>query len=45
MSRRRLGRPTLDLLQFYWHDYSTRNYVDAALRLTDMQVWTRCGPS
>ena len=38
MSRRRLGRPTLDLLQFYWHDYSIKNYVDAALRLTDMQV-------
>jgi len=39
VSRRRLGRPTLDLLQFYWHDYSIKNYVDAALRLTDMQVW------
>ncbi len=45
VSRRRLGQPTLELLQFYWHDYSIKNYVDAALRLTDMQVRTLCAPS
>ena len=44
VSRKRLGRQSLDLLQFYWHDYSIKNYVDAALRLTDMQACKCCSP-
>lgn len=38
VSRQRLGRPTLDLLQFYWHDYSQPNFVAAAQQLADMQA-------
>ncbi len=37
-SRARLGLQTLDLVQFYWHDYGVRNYVTAALRLAELQV-------
>mmetsp|Transcript_20291 Transcript_20291/g.61132 ORF Transcript_20291/g.61132 Transcript_20291/m.61132 type:complete len:428 (+) Transcript_20291:121-1404(+) len=36
-SRERLGRSKLDLLQFYWHDYGNKQYVDAALKLRDMK--------
>lgn len=27
----------LDLVQFYWHDYSAPKYVDAAQRLAELQ--------
>lgn len=37
VSRDRLGQSQLDLLQFYWHDYNQPQYVDAALKLVDMQ--------
>jgi hypothetical protein len=35
-SLRSLGVEALDLVQFYWHDYSVPRYVGAAQRL---QVW------
>ena len=35
-SLRSLGVEVLDLVQFYWHDYSVPRYVGAAPRL---QVW------
>jgi aryl-alcohol dehydrogenase-like predicted oxidoreductase len=37
-SRQRLGVDVLDLVQFYWHDYSNKNYVPAALHLADLQA-------
>ena len=35
-SRINLGVPSLDCVQFYWHDYSNKNYVDAALHLAEL---------
>lgn len=32
-----LKTDTLDCVQFYWHDYSNKNYVDAALHLAELQ--------
>lgn len=37
-SRARLGLDTFDCVQFYWHDYNTPGYVDAALALADLQA-------
>jgi aryl-alcohol dehydrogenase-like predicted oxidoreductase len=31
-----LKTDTLDCVQFYWHDYSNKNYVDAALHLAEL---------
>ena len=36
-SLRSLGLDALDLVQFYWHDYSTPKYVGAAQRLAELQ--------
>ena len=36
-SLRSLGVDTLDLVQFYWHDYSVPRYVGAAQRLQVIQ--------
>ena len=36
-SARRLGVPTLDLVQFYWHDYGNTNYIAAAQHLGRLQ--------
>ncbi|PSC75888.1 aldo keto reductase isoform B [Micractinium conductrix] len=36
-SRQRLGLESLDLVQFYWHDYSNKNYVAAAQNLAALQ--------
>jgi aryl-alcohol dehydrogenase-like predicted oxidoreductase len=36
-SRSRLGVDALDCVQFYWHDYNTSGYVDAALHLSELQ--------
>lgn len=36
-SRSNLGVDSLDCVQFYWHDYSNRNYIDAALHLAELQ--------
>ena len=33
----RLGMPTLDLVQFYWQDYSIKKYVAAAQQLKALQ--------
>jgi len=38
VSRRRMGMPTLDLLQFHWWDYADTRYLDALDRLTDLQL-------
>jgi aryl-alcohol dehydrogenase-like predicted oxidoreductase len=32
-----LRTDVLDCVQFYWHDYSNKNYVDAALHLAELQ--------
>lgn len=37
-SLRSLGVDALDLVQFYWHDYSAPKYVDAAQRLAELQT-------
>ena len=37
-SCRSLGVEALDLVQFYWHDYSAPKYVGAAQRLADLQA-------
>ena len=37
-SASRLGLPSLDLIQFYWHDYNDRGYVQAAQNLAKLQV-------
>ena len=37
-SCRSLGVEALDLVQFYWHDYSAPRYVGAAQRLADLQA-------
>ena len=37
-SRRRMGMPTLDLLQFHWWDYSDSAYLDALAHLSDLQT-------
>ncbi len=37
-SRKRLGVDSLDLVQFYWHDYANKNYVKAAQHLAELQV-------
>ena len=37
-SRQRLGVDSLDLVQFYWHDYGNKNYVAAALHLAELQA-------
>ena len=37
-SRQRLGVESLDLVQFYWHTYSNKSYVAAALNLAALQV-------
>ena len=31
-----LKTDTLDCVQFYWHDYNNKNYVDAALHLAEL---------
>ncbi len=36
-SRRRMGVPSLDLLQFHWWDYCDRRYVDALRHLVDLK--------
>lgn len=36
-SRQRLGMESLDLVQFYWHDYRNKNYVAAAQNLAALQ--------
>lgn len=36
-SRKRLGVDSLDLIQFYWHDYSNKNYIAAAQHLQTLQ--------
>lgn len=36
-SRQRLGVESLDLVQFYWHTYSNKSYVAAALNLAALQ--------
>ena len=36
-SLRSLGVDALDLVQFYWHDYSAPKYVAAAQRLAELQ--------
>ena len=36
-SLKRIGTPTLDLVQFYWQDYSQRDYLSTAQRLADEQ--------
>ncbi len=36
-SCKNLKTDTLDCVQFYWHDYSNQNYVDAALNLAELQ--------
>lgn len=35
---RRLGVDSIDLLQFYWADYSYPGYVDAMLHLMDLKA-------
>ena len=35
LPKRRLGVDKLDLVQMYWNDYGQKNYVDAALFLTE----------
>eukprot|EP00191_Tetraselmis_sp_GSL018_P004856 CAMPEP_0177606280 /NCGR_PEP_ID=MMETSP0419_2-20121207/17213_1 /TAXON_ID=582737 /ORGANISM="Tetraselmis sp., Strain GSL018" /LENGTH=402 /DNA_ID=CAMNT_0019100611 /DNA_START=23 /DNA_END=1228 /DNA_ORIENTATION=+ len=37
-SMERLGVRQLDLVQFYWNDYSVKSYVDAACYLADLQA-------
>jgi len=32
-----LKTDALDCVQFYWHDYSNKNYIDAALHLAELQ--------
>jgi diketogulonate reductase-like aldo/keto reductase len=41
-SLQRLAVPSVDLIQFYWHDYGVRNYVPAALYLMDEVAKGRC---
>ncbi|KAL4429190.1 hypothetical protein ABPG77_010169 [Micractinium sp. CCAP 211/92] len=36
-SRQRLGVESLDLVQFYWHNYGNKNYVAAAQHLAALQ--------
>ena len=36
-SLKRIGTPALDLVQFYWQDYSQRGYLSTAQRLADEQ--------
>lgn len=36
-SCRNLGLPSLDLVQFYWHDYGQPNFVQEALFLQELQ--------
>lgn len=38
ISREKLRLDTLDLVQFYWHDYSNPNYVQAAQHLAELQA-------
>jgi hypothetical protein len=42
-SRQRLGVKTIDVMQFYWGDYSYDRYVDGALALSDLvgEGWMR----
>ena len=37
-SCRRLGMPTLDLLQFHWWDYTDASYLDALHHLAALQA-------
>jgi hypothetical protein len=37
-SRSRLGLPSLDLVQLYWNDYSSKNYVLVAKHLAELQA-------
>ena len=37
ISRRRMQTETIDLLQFHWSDYRDRSYLEALLRLQDLQ--------
>lgn len=37
ISLRRMGVPTLDLLQFHWWDYSNPSYLDALKYLTELR--------
>ncbi|KAK9821998.1 hypothetical protein WJX81_006467 [Elliptochloris bilobata] len=41
-SRQRLGVDSIDLIQFYWHDYGVRNYVAAAQHLAAAQEEGLC---
>ena len=42
-SRQRLQLESLDLVQFYWHDYGTKGYVQAAQHLAALQARCRGG--
>jgi aryl-alcohol dehydrogenase-like predicted oxidoreductase len=37
ISRRRMGMPALDLLQFHWWDYADARYLDALRHLADLR--------
>ena len=35
-SAKRLGLDSLDLVQFYWHDYGNKNLIQAGLHLAEL---------